>query len=94
MIKFALAASAAVVALATVYADDAFAGGRRYHSPFRAETGATEEVRYRFYGRAHSVQSNGLCKRDTGTPTGDLNFRNKCDVEEYWARVFENGRRR
>ncbi len=49
------------------------------------------------YGRTHnarrpaSVAANGLCQRDTGTPTSDLNFRNKCDTEEFWNRMNERG---
>lgn len=87
--KFLFAALAATVSIAAIAPTDAAAQqGRGYRKAEVKHTGA------RFYGRAHSVQANGLCKRDNGTATGDLNFRNKCDVEEYWARVFENGRRR
>jgi hypothetical protein len=81
----ALAAAVAVIALAPL---EASAQGRGYKKQPQKHTGT------RFYGRAHSVDHNGLCKRDTGTPSSQLNFRNKCDVEEYWNRVFENGRRR
>ncbi len=80
-----LAAAVSIVALAPL---EVSAQGRGYKKPQQKHTGA------RFYGRAHSVDHNGLCKRDTGTPASQLNFRNKCDVEEYWSRVFENGRRR
>jgi hypothetical protein len=44
------------------------------------------------YRRPASVGPNGLCQRDTGTPTGQLNFRNQCDVEEFWQRTMERGR--
>lgn len=54
---------------------------RSYHSP-RA---------YYRSGRPQSVGPNGLCQRDTGTPTGQLNFRNRCDVEEFWNRMNERG---
>ena len=81
----ALAATVSIIALAPT---DASAQQRGYRKAEVKHTGA------RFYGRAHSVDHNGLCKRDTGTPSSQLNFRNKCDTEEYWARVFENGRRR
>lgn len=43
------------------------------------------------YRRPASVGANGLCQRDTGTPTSDLNFRNRCDVEEFWRRNMEQG---
>lgn len=39
--------------------------------------------------RPASVDANGLCQRDTGTPTSALNFRNRCDVEEFWRRTTE-----
>ncbi len=81
----ALAATVSFIALAPA---DASAQQRGYRKAEVKHTGK------RFYGRAHSVDHNGLCKRDTGTPSSELNFRNKCDTEEYWARVFENGRRR
>jgi hypothetical protein len=38
-----------------------------------------------------SVSNDGLCQRDTGTPTSSLNFRNRCDVEEFWNRMNERG---
>lgn len=41
--------------------------------------------------RSASVASNGLCQRDTGTPDSQLNFRNPCDVQEYWARTMDRG---
>lgn len=43
------------------------------------------------YRRPASVAANGLCQRDTGTPTGQLNFRNKCDTEEFWLRTQRGG---
>ncbi|MGE0626604.1 MAG: hypothetical protein AB7O43_02175 [Hyphomicrobiaceae bacterium] len=46
---------------------------------------------YRPYTRPYSISDNGLCQRDTGTATSDLNFRNRCDVEEFWKRMEENG---
>jgi hypothetical protein len=41
--------------------------------------------------RSASVGANGLCQRDNGTPDDKLNFRNRCDVEEYWQRVNDRG---
>lgn len=46
---------------------------------------------YRVYQRPASVGPNGLCQRDTGTPTSELNFRNRCDTEEFWRRMNERG---
>ncbi len=86
LILAALAATA--VAFAATAPSEAVAQDRGFRKAPAKHTGA------RFYDRAHSVQANGLCKRDTGTPSSDLNFKNKCDVEEYWARVLEGGRRR
>lgn len=37
--------------------------------------------------RSASVGQNGLCQRDTGTPTSSLNLRNRCDAEEFWNRM-------
>jgi hypothetical protein len=39
--------------------------------------------------RPASVGQNGLCQRDTGTPDDKLNFRNRCDVEEFWRRIMD-----
>ena len=90
MKKLVLALSS-VLALALLAPDDADARTRGYRkkavkSPYAA--------RYRYYGRPASVGPNGLCQRDTGTPTGQLNFRNKCDTEEFWNRMIQGGRRR
>lgn len=41
--------------------------------------------------RSATVGRNGLCQRDTGTPESQLNFRNVCDVEEFWARINDRG---
>lgn len=50
-----------------------------------------------YYGarprRPASVGPNGLCQRDTGTPTSQLNFRNRCDTEEFWRRMEDMGSR-
>lgn len=39
--------------------------------------------------RPASVGQDGLCQRDTGTPESQLDFRNACDVEEYWRRIMD-----
>ena len=64
--------------------------GRYAYAPRRYYRGP----RYAFYGRPASVAANGLCQRDTGTPTSQLNFRNRCDTEEFWNRIQQGGRRR
>ncbi len=46
---------------------------------------------YRVARRPASVGANGLCQRDTGTPESQLDFRNPCDVEEFWARIMDRG---
>lgn len=45
---------------------------------------------YRPARRPYSIGPNGLCQRDTGTPTSQLDFRVKCDVEEFWRRMEDN----
>lgn len=46
---------------------------------------------YEYRRRPPSVGPNGLCQRDTGTPTSELNFRNRCDTEEFWRRQERGG---
>ncbi len=41
--------------------------------------------------RPASVGPNGLCQRDTGTPTSQLDMRKQCDAEEFWNRMNELG---
>lgn len=38
-----------------------------------------------------SIGQEGLCQRDTGTPLSSLDFRNSCDVEEFWRRQDDRG---
>jgi hypothetical protein len=45
----------------------------------------------RAYRRPSTVGPNGLCQRDTGKPDSELDFRNICDTEEFWARIQERG---
>jgi hypothetical protein len=85
--KIALSALASALALAWIAPADAEAQGYRKK--------ATKK-HYRttgFYQRPASVGPNGLCQRDTGTPTSQLNFRNRCDTEEFWRRMEEQGSR-
>jgi hypothetical protein len=81
--KFLVSILVATVGLVWLTPEPAEARGRSYRTK-RAPT------YYRSYQRPASVGSNGLCQRDTGTPTSQLNFRNKCDTEEFWNRM--NGR--
>ena len=46
------------------------------------------------YARSNTVAQNGLCQRDTGTHNSQLSFRNRCDIEEFWARQERYGGRR
>jgi hypothetical protein len=83
-----VAAAAAIVWLAPADAS-AQSGG------YRAKLEKRHAVpHHRHSGRPASVGPNGLCQRDTGTPTGQLDFRNRCDVEEFWNRTMQGGRRR
>lgn len=75
---------AALAAIAWLMPQEAEARSRGY----RAKPG---KAYYRVYRRPASIGSNGLCQRDTGTPTSQLNFRNKCDTEEFWNRMNERG---
>lgn len=88
MTKSILAALVATVSIASLAPFEATAQERSLRKPSEKHTGA------RFYGRAHSVDHRGLCKRDTGTASGSLDFRNKCDTEEYWNRVLNGSGRR
>lgn len=90
--KLMLKLLGAVFALSLTFPDDAEAARRGY----RGKNANTAHAYTRIYHRRPaSVASNGLCQRDTGTPTSSLNFRNRCDTEEFWNRMQErgNGRR-
>jgi hypothetical protein len=78
------------VPLAAVSTADAQSRGARAKKAetVRKAAGTTRSVQ-RTQVRAASVGTNGLCQRDTGTPTAQLNFRNRCDTEEFWARILE-----
>ena len=82
--KLMLTLLGAVVALVFAVPQDVEAAKRGYRAkkPYYG---------YYYYRRPASVASNGLCQRDTGTPTSQLNFRNKCDTEEFWTRMQERG---
>ena len=75
---------AAALALVWLAPDDATAQSRGVR-----QKKVKQQVRIE--RRAASVGPNGLCQRDTGTPESQLNFRNKCDVEEFWNRIMERG---
>jgi len=81
--KFTLALMSAAIAVAFVMPHDAEAKRGYRKKPHYAT--------YYAYRRPASVASNGLCQRDTGTPTSQLSFRNKCDTEEFWTRMQERG---
>ncbi len=90
--RMMLAALAAFLAMIWVMPEEASAQRRGYR-----KAGARTVVYYRparSYRRPASIGSNGLCQRDTGTPTSQLNFRNRCDTEEFVNRTLYGGRRR
>ena len=76
---------AAVLGLAWAIPDDAAAAEGR-----GARVKRVKQVT-RAQARPASVGPNGLCQRDTGTPTSQLDFRNPCDTEEFWRRTMEKG---
>ena len=82
-----IAALAAVLALGWLMPTEADARKRGWRT-------AGKPAPYTYYRRPASVGANGLCQRDTGTPTSQLNFRNVCDTEEFWRRIQERGGRR
>lgn len=62
---------------------------------------SSSRKRYRTYQsnqteprRSSTTAANGLCQRDTGTPNSQLDFRNRCDTQEFWARIQGNSSRR
>lgn len=87
--KILVTALALVVSMIWLVPGDAEARGHGYRKK-------APKVYYseRGYRRPASVAANGLCQRDTGTPTGQLNFRNRCDTEEFWQRMQRGQGRR
>ena len=90
--KLFLSVLAGMMALMWLMPEDAEARNRGYGKR-RAPVYYRSAAPLPYYGRPPSVGPNGLCQRDTGTPTGQLNFRNRCDTEEFWNRTMQ-GRRR
>ena len=82
--KFLLALVAVGFAAAVIVPHSADAAQRGYRK------GKVKHVKV-VYRRPASIAANGLCQRDTGTPTSQLNFRNRCDTEEFWNRMNERG---
>lgn len=88
MREFTILLAASV--LAAGWATDASATTRhKYH---RHAYSGERYARSYGYRRPASVGPNGVCQRDTGTPTSELNFRNRCDTQEFWARQNEKPR--
>ncbi len=87
--KILVTALTLVVSLIWLAPGDAEARNRGYRK--KAPKVYSNDSAYR---RPASVAANGLCQRDTGTPTGQLNFRNKCDTEEFWLRNQRGSGRR
>lgn len=46
---------------------------------------------YHSYRRPSTVAPNGTCWRDNGRPFARLNLNQRCDREEFWARMNERG---
>lgn len=90
MRRLLLAALGVGLSLAWLVPDDAEARSSSYRKSGVKKVYRTTS----YYRRPASVGPNGLCQRDTGTPTGQLNFRNPCDTEEFWNRTIQGGRRR
>lgn len=88
MIKMFCAAVLTVFALAAVAPEPADAAPRKRIAKVKTTKGVAT---YQGLRRPASVGPNGLCQRDTGTPESQLNFRNVCDVEEYWQRIMDRG---
>jgi hypothetical protein len=87
MIKILVAGAIALFAASTIAPAPADAASRgRSAKAKAAKAGAVRVAR-----RPASVGQNGLCQRDTGTPDSQLDFKNRCDVEEYWARTMDRG---
>ena len=81
--------AASVLVLGLLAPASAFAGdkkNRTYNTSRYTEAQVQYEPR-----RPASVAQNGLCQRDTGTPNSSLNFRNECDMREFWARMNRQG---
>ena len=87
-----LAISVLAATLALLWTADAFAASKkkRYRAERSYDSYSSESTR----SRSNTVASNGLCQRDTGTHTSNLDFRNKCDTQEFWARQQRGGGRR
>lgn len=81
-----------VVALAPGAAD-ARDGRSRADRPAAAKQAKARSARsaVRAPVRSASMGANGLCQRDTGTPSSQLDMRNRCDVEKFWQRIIDLG---
>lgn len=89
MIKIFVAGAIALFAASTIAPAPApaeAASRSRVAKSKAAKAGAVRVAR-----RPASIGQNGLCQRDTGTPDSQLNFKNRCDVEEFWARTMDRG---
>lgn len=92
--KAALALAAAAMTIAWITPIEPAAAqsrGYKYKSERKVYRSYRSPRAYYRGERPASVGPNGLCQRDTGTPTGQLNFRNQCDTEEFWNRMNQRG---
>ena len=79
---------AGVFLLSSVDIANAQDSGAQYRT---SKSKAAVRKKHRAYRRPSTVNAQGLCQRDTGKPDSELDFRNKCDTEEFWARNQERG---
>lgn len=82
--KLMLFALATALSLAWVAPGDATAQTREVRAK-------KQQKQDRTVRRPASVGANGLCQRDTGTPTSQLDMRKPCDAEEFWNRMNDLG---
>lgn len=75
--------------LALGWAVEAAAAGRAK----ARSTRSAESTRSDSTTRSNTVAPSGLCQRDTGTHNSKLDFGNKCDIQEFWARQRDGARR-
>ena len=86
MFKPLPAGIAAVLALVWLVPADAAAQSRSDRTK-KAKQQTSERLARRTVARTNG----GLCQRDTGKSTSSLDFRNRCDMAEFWTRMDELG---
>ena len=82
--RLMIIALSTALSLAWVAPDDAIAQTREVRIKKQQKQDRTAR-------RPASVGAIGLCQRDTGTPTSQLDMRKQCDAEEFWNRMNDLG---